>query len=531
MSRYHTTFRRAVSMAIRTPDYSSESTSSPGRGAYPIPLSALTTAGFLGRAERGPVNEPVCIESFPEYCRYFGGHLADGSVSHAVHDYFAHGGRRAVIVRVANRASRARIDVPTGGEPLRLEATYPGRHERLRISVDYERVEDDSSRFNLVVQRMSIASNAVVEDQELYPLLSIEPSHQRFIGNVLEGSHLIALSGPVPQARPLAMPPDRPGDPMRYLGLTAPGQDGDELTDYDLIGSDRDGTGLFAFARGPRVDLLAIPMAPEKDLGTTAFLAASRFCERQRALLIWDPPWSWQSVDAAMLGSRRLDFANGNVVTYFPRIRPRGARVRFACGLPACGAIAGMLAQRDRRGVFGRDEDTDYTLRAALTPTLELSAVEAQRLARHGINAFIHVTGGATRLVGRVTLRGSGFGPAFGPGLERRRLSLFILDSIERAVTDAVAQGDPGAAAPRVEAQLRRFFGELFARGALKGSRPGQAFYLHRRSASGSSPPGIRFGIALAEPSRFAEYAIDLGGENTGTVHRVRGLEAEQLFN
>jgi phage tail sheath protein FI len=524
-------FRRAVSMAIRTPYYSSEPTSGPRRGAYPIPLSTVTTTGFLGRTERGPINEPVCIESFPEYCRYFGGHIADGSVSHAVHDFFVHGGRRAVVVRVANRASRARIDVPTATDPLCFEAMYPGRHERLRISIDYEQVEDDPSMFNLVVQRMSIATNPVIEDQELYPLISTQPSHERFIGKVLKGSHLIALAGPVPEVRPAAMPPEWPGDPVRYLGLTEPGQDGEDLTDYDIIGSDRDGTGLFAFGRGPRIDLLALPLPPEKDLGTTAFLAASRFCEHQRALMIWDPPWSWRSVDAALLGARRLEFANGNVVTYFPRIRPRGARARFAGGLPACGAIAGMLAQRDRRGVFGRDEDTDYTLRAALTPVLDLSALEAQRLARHGINAFVQATGGVTRLVGRVTLGASGFGPAFGASLERRRLSLFILDAVEQAVTEAVAASDPDTALPRVESQLRRFFGELHVRGALKGQRSGQAFYLQTRNASGPGPLGLRFGLALGEPSRFAEYAIDLEGARPGNIHRVQGLEAEQLFS
>ena len=101
-------------MSSTTPEIPADSKSGLQRGAYPIPLGSLTTAGFIGRTERGPVNEPVCISSFPEYGRYFGGYLADGAVAHAVHDFFAHGGRRAVIVRVANRARRAGLDVPRG---------------------------------------------------------------------------------------------------------------------------------------------------------------------------------------------------------------------------------------------------------------------------------------------------------------------------------------------------------------------------------------------------------------------------------
>lgn len=518
-------------MASETPEVSPDIISGPRRGAYPIPLSALTTAGFLGRTERGPVNEPVCVASFPEYCRYFGGHLADGAVSHAVRDFFLHGGRRAVVVRVANRARRARIDVPGEDEPLRLEARYPGRHELLRVSIDYEQVENDPGLFNLVVQRLNGAGNRLVEDQELYPLISMRSTDARYISAVLRDSRLIALAGPVNGSRPLATPPVRPGESVRYIGLTTVGDDGTELTDYDIIGSDRDDTGLFAFNRGPRIDLLALPLPPERELGLTAFVAAARYCENNRALLIWDPPWSWQSADAAMLGSRRLDISNSHVMTYFPRIRPRGASARFAGGLPACGAIAGMLAERDRRGIFGRDQEVDYTLRASLTPVLELRAAEAQRLARYGINAFLRATGGTTRLIGRVTLGAVGFGAGFSSSLDRRRLGAFILNSIEDAAAAAVDAADLKTAQLRAEWQLRRFFDDLYLHGALRGKTPGQAYYLQMRGQQGDSLVGLRFGVALRAPSQFAEYTLDLEGANAGRVQRVQRLEAEQFFS
>ena len=510
-------------MSSTTPESPADSDSGLRRGAYPIPLGSLTTAGFLGRTERGPVNEPVSISSFPEYGRFFGGYLADGAVAHAVHDFFAHGGRRAVIVRVANRARRAALDVPTADGLLRLEARYPGRHEVLRISIDYEQVERDPALFNLVVQRVSAGGNRLVEDQEIYPLVSMRESDPRFIARVLAESRLVALAGPIPAQRPLATPPARPGDPVRYINLTVPGDDGDALTDYDLIGSDRDGTGLFAFARGPRIDLLAIPLLPEIELGTTAFVAAARFCERWRSLLIWDPPSGWQSADAAMLGSRRLDFAQGGVMTYFPRIRPRGARARHGGGLPACGAIAGMLAARDQRGVFGRDEDADYTLRAAFTPVLTLGALEAQRLARYGINSFVQATGGLARLVGRVTLAGR--------ALDGRRLRAFVLNSIEDAVVDGMADHDQAGALERAEWQIRRFLDELHRHGALRGQSPAQAYFVEARQAAANVVPGIRFGIAFGEPGRFVEYAVDLAGARAGRVHKARGLEAEQILS
>jgi hypothetical protein len=517
-------------MAIETLDHPSAQSALLRRGSYPIPLNVATTAGFLGRTERGPINEPILVESFPEYCRYFGGHFADGAVSYAVHDFFLHGGRRAVIVRVANRASRAQIEIPTDGEALQLQAKHPGRHEILRVSIDYEQVANDDCMFNLVVQRLGTAGSGLVEDQELYPLISTRPSAPRFIGNVLRDSRLIALAGTPPATRPLATPPDRPGDPVRYIDQTSVGADGDELTDYDIIGSDRDGTGLFSFARGPRVDLLAIPLPPERELGTTAFVAATRFCEKMRALFIWDPPRAWQSVDSAVLGSRQLDYTSGNVLTYFSRIRPRGARSRFGSGLAACGAIAGMMAQRHRRGIWGPDDDSDYSLRTALTPIAVITDRDAERLARCGINGFVHGRGGSMRLVGLVTLGATGRGTGSSASIERRRLGFFILNSVEEAAAAASLHADKNAALLRLEGQLRRFFDDLYHRGALQGRTPGQAYYLHASFEGRDRQPAIRLGFSLTEPAGFSEYAIDLAGEHSGRLKRVRGLEAQQQF-
>ena len=43
-------------------------------GEEVIPLVAATVVAFIGRTERGPLNEPVAIRSFEDYRRVFGGH-------------------------------------------------------------------------------------------------------------------------------------------------------------------------------------------------------------------------------------------------------------------------------------------------------------------------------------------------------------------------------------------------------------------------------------------------------------------------
>src|SRR6185503_18873330 len=105
------------------------------------------------------------IKSFEEFSRVFGGHTAFSFVSLAVQHFFWHGGAEAVVVRVANRATRAAIDIPAGREVLRLQARQPGSREHLRVSIDYDRVEKTLDKFNLVIQRVSRAGSQLVEDQ------------------------------------------------------------------------------------------------------------------------------------------------------------------------------------------------------------------------------------------------------------------------------------------------------------------------------------------------------------------------------
>lgn len=519
-------------MAVDTVDFDVSRPVGNKSGTYPIPLVKATVAGFIGRTERGPLNEPVIVRSFADYNRHFGSHSGSIAVSHAVQDFFNHGGSEAVVVRVANRATRARIDVPAGGEWLRLQARHPGRLEILRVSIDYERVEDDPKRFNLVAQRLRSLGSSLIADQELYPLVSMDPEDERFIVDAIEDSKLVSLAGPLPRTRPDAMPPDHPGEAIKYIDMTSAGTDGEELTDYDIIGSNREGTGLFAFERGPRIDLLCVPLPTDRDLGMTALVAAERYCERHRAVLIWDPPLGWRTAMQAVNGARHAPCASRNVMTYFPRIRPRGERARFEHGMPACGAIAGMLAYHDKRGLWQPEGVTDFLLKSSLTGMLDLSSESAALLERAGVNAFVRSDGGQTRLSGNVTLGGSGLGSTLWRRLDQRRLSSFILNTIEDAATVAARHFDPGMLEQDLVTQVEAFFATLFERAALAGHTPHQAYCVstHPR-AGGAAGFRLRFGFALHRPGDFAEYVIEVEAGRPCTLEPAPAFEIEQLFS
>ena len=92
----------------------------------PIDLSAETTAAFVGRALRGPLNSPVLVSSFGEFRRRFGDIWSRSSLGPAVKQFFEHGGRNLYIVRVANNTRGAMLCLPASGTALVLRALEPG---------------------------------------------------------------------------------------------------------------------------------------------------------------------------------------------------------------------------------------------------------------------------------------------------------------------------------------------------------------------------------------------------------------------
>src|SRR4051812_34420805 len=70
----------------------------------------LDVAGFVGFAERGPLDTPILLEDFAQYQQVFGGDLAVARqagrpvfahLPGAVRAFFGQGGRRCYAVRVA----------------------------------------------------------------------------------------------------------------------------------------------------------------------------------------------------------------------------------------------------------------------------------------------------------------------------------------------------------------------------------------------------------------------------------------------
>jgi phage tail sheath protein FI len=93
-------------------------------------ISGVSTSltAFVGRARRGPVEQPTRIFGFAEFEREFGGLWTRSPMSQAVRQYFLNGGAEALIVRVVNRgatapAASASIVLPAASSRMLIQAS------------------------------------------------------------------------------------------------------------------------------------------------------------------------------------------------------------------------------------------------------------------------------------------------------------------------------------------------------------------------------------------------------------------------
>ena len=477
-------------------------------------ISRLATArtAFVGRTLRGPVNRPVFIKSFAEFQLVFGGLWQPSLLGYAVEQFFDNGGREALIVRVANGARSATLTLKAGEQALHLQALRPGTREFLRASVDFDNIAPDELEvFNLTVQRVRAQGTGQVDDQEIFHRLSVTQTDERYFPTAIARSALIRLVGEMPARRP-----DRTLDPASglataYVNSNSDGDDGAPLTDYDLIGSSLEHTGVFALQQADYFNFLCIPpLSRDRDVGPSALLVAARYCKERRALLIVDPPSMWQTADDALSGLRDWNLSNENALMYFPRVlahdKLRGHFESFA----PCGVVAGMLARCDEASpVWLSAEREEPILRPGFRPACLVGEDRRLRLASLGVNTLQAVRSAARMNVRLRTLAAGNTANADWRYLSARRFALFILGSIEQGTRWVVAAGSSAEVADHVTAQVRAFFEGLHASGSFGTRRLEEAFFVicdeRVNNSSALSCGEVRFVIGFAA-SRENEF-------------------------
>jgi len=437
----------------------------------PIDAAPETTAAFVGRALRGPLNTPVLVHTFGEFRRRFGDVWSRSSLGPAVKQFFDHGGRNLYVVRVANNARGAMICLPASGSALVLRAVEPGSTECVRAAVDYDGIDPgDDERFNLTLQRVD-PDTGLVSDQEMYRKLSYREEADAFVADALLVSSLVRVEKPFPSHRPEATAAEDSKSGSSYIDHAQDGTDGHELSDYDLVGSRPDSRGIFALDQVDHFDILYVP-PPGKgiDAGPAAVLAAERYCRSRGAMLIVDPRAGFETPEAMMREVREQGYASPNLVGYFPRlaVRKHGDTVPRAAGA----AIAGLLCKLDRlHGPWQSLDQHGLGLSREFVPAAPVDEEDAQALVREGINVIVPGPAARARVTGSTTMaRGSEMQRPLA-SLAVRRLCLRIVNSIEQATRWAVFQPVDETLAQRIRSQVFAFLSALVDMGAFVNDR------------------------------------------------------------
>ena len=506
----------------------------PGVYIEEIPSGVRTITGvstsitaFVGRARKGPVNEPRLIHSFAEYERLYRGLWEFSTMSYAVRQYFQNGGSDALIVRLVHPdAAKATWTLPGAGGALTLEAADEGDWgDAGRVRVDHNTRpllpgELADSLFNLTVKDMATA------DVERFLNVSTTPDHPRFVTRVLEQeSLLVRVQGVVPAQRPTLHPDPAPPDtdPFTTAGShtvsNADGEDGSDLDDGDYSGPGMEGDkeGIFALEKADLFNLLCIPpltFLQDVDAATT-LTDALVYCDKRRAMLLVDPPSAWANKEAAKTGiaAFALGGARKNAAIFFPRLRaPDPLKEGRLDTFVPCGAVAGIFARTDvQRGVFKAPAGQEATLAGVPDLSVPLTDPENGELNPLGVNCLRSFP-----IVGRVV-----WGSRTMDGADRlasewkyvpvRRLALFIEESLYRGTQWVVFEPNDEPLWAQIRLNVGAFMQNLFRQGAFQGQTPQQA-YLVKCDGDTTTQNDINLGIVNIlvgfAPLKPAEFVI-----------------------
>lgn len=93
--------------------------------------AAVGVAGFVGIAQRGPINKAVHINSWNQYINNFAPgmdspFIADSDLAYAVYGFFQNGGSECVIIRTASSTAKAAVVTTTAGFSAVINAKDAG---------------------------------------------------------------------------------------------------------------------------------------------------------------------------------------------------------------------------------------------------------------------------------------------------------------------------------------------------------------------------------------------------------------------
>jgi hypothetical protein len=94
-------------------------------------------AGFVGIAERGPLNTPVRIESWKRFWAVFGEFIPQGYLAYAVQGFFENGGKICYVTRITDLELAGRSEILLFGrseEPTKLAGSVNANATEIEVA-------------------------------------------------------------------------------------------------------------------------------------------------------------------------------------------------------------------------------------------------------------------------------------------------------------------------------------------------------------------------------------------------------------
>jgi phage tail sheath protein FI len=485
-----------------------------------------------------------------------------GSVSMAASNSLGKAARRSVL------PGKTPLDV--GGQTL--EAAYPGSWGKdLRASVDVN-VSDDvaasmgltkADLFNLTVKDVSPSGRI-----EQFRNLSLKESPRRIDRVLVAESHLVRWRGTFPPSSlPAVSAADDDvtlkekdlADKNKALAAARKGSDEDAkraadaavkaaqtalnealdallasdgglLTEADFTGQGKADAkeGLYALKLVDLFNILCIPpYLASGDVDVTLVGEAAAYCESRRAMLLVDPPGSWNDKDTAKTQFLDADDKVGtrskNAALFFPRFKqPDPFRDNQIGEFVPCGAIAGIFARTDtQRGVWKAPAGLDATLVGVPQLSVLLNDAENGELNPLGINCLRAFPAAGRVVWGARTLKGNDNLASEWKYIPVRRLALYIEESLYRGTQWVVFEPNDEPLWAQIRLNVGAFMQNLFRQGAFQGQSPRDAYFV-KCDKETTTPNDINLGIVNIvvgfAPLKPAEFVIIILQQMAGQI-------------
>ena len=258
-----------------------------------------------------------------------------------------------------------------------------------------------------------------------------------------------------------AVRPATTSAPQGFAG----GSDGDPVQPVDIVPASKTGIHALSSLLFPRFNLLCLPgLTSEND---AELAAAISYCRDERAFLVADSPLAGFAAIPPNLGSLPALGEHGAI--YYPRLKV--VEATRTLNLPACGAVAGVMARIDStRGIWKAPAGIEAGVTGISGLTRRTDDNDSGQLNPRGVNVLRAFPGAGIVVWGARTLKGDDTASSEFKYIPVRRVTDYIASSLYLGTQFAVFEPNDVDLHAQLRLAVGSFMRGLFRQGAFQQS-------------------------------------------------------------